>query len=131
MIPLVNYTTVSGIPIKGLLTADKIERIIVKTKSSGMDVIGLKGSTAHAPAAVIAIMADAVLRGRNRVMGASVVPNGEYGLKDVAVGLPIVLGSNGVERIVELELDEGERRQLKEAADSIQSTIREANPKAD
>jgi len=131
MIPLVNYTTVSGIPIKRLLTADKIKRIMVKTKSSGMDVIGLKGSTAHAPAAVIAIMADAVLRGRNRVMGASVVPEGEYGLKDVAVGLPIVLGSNGVERIVELELDEREERQLKDAADSIQSTIRQANPKAD
>jgi malate dehydrogenase len=76
-------------------------------------------------------MADAVLRGRNRVMGASVVPEGEYGLKDVAVGLPIVLGSNGVERIVELELDEREERQLKDAADSIQSTIRQANPKAD
>jgi malate dehydrogenase len=100
MIPLVDYATVSGIPIRKLLDEEQIGKIIEKTKSSGMDVISLKGGTTHAPAAVIAVIAEAVIRGRNRVVGSSVIPNGEYNLRNVSVGLPIVLGKNGVERIV-------------------------------
>ena len=123
MIPLVDYTTVSGIPIRKLLDEEQIKKIVEKTKSSGMDVISLKGGTTHAPAAVIAVMAEAIIKGRNRVVGVSVVPNGEYGLRNVAVGLPVVLGNNGVERIIELDLDDATRRQLAHAASQIQSTI--------
>jgi len=123
MIPLVDYTTVSGIPIRKLLDENKIKKIMEKTKSSGMDVISLKGSTTHAPAAVIAVTAEAIIKGRNRVVGASVIPNGEYDLRNVSVGLPVVLGKNGVERIIELELDDATRGQLMHAASQIQSTI--------
>ena len=123
MIPLVSYTAVSGVPIERLLSSEKIQEIVKKTMSSGMDVISLKGSTVHAPASVIAVLADAVLRGRNRVMGASVVPDGEYGLRDLAIGLPAVIGNNGVERIIELGLDDATRKQLSDAAASIQSAI--------
>jgi len=123
MIPLVDYTTVAGIPIRKLLDEKQIKKIIEKTKSSGMDVITLKGGTVHAPAAVIAVMAEAIIKGRNRVVGVSVIPNGEYDLRNVSVGLPVVLGNNGVERIIELELDEVTRGQLMRAASQIQSTI--------
>jgi malate dehydrogenase len=105
MVPLVNYASVSGIPITDLLKREQIQKIVNSTRTSGTDVIKLKGSTVYAPAAVIAIMADAVLRGRNRVMGVSTYLQGEYGFSDTAIGVPCVLGKNGVERILELKLD--------------------------
>lgn len=104
MVPLVNYASVSGIPITDLLKREQIQKIVNSTRTSGTDVIKLKGSTVYAPAAVIAIMADAVLRGRNRVMGVSTYLQGEYGFSDVSIGVPCVLGKNGVERILELKL---------------------------
>jgi malate dehydrogenase len=104
MVPLVNYASVSGIPITDLLKREQIQKIVNLTRTSGTDVIKLKGSTVYAPAAVIAIMADAILRGRNRVMGVSTYLQGEYGFSDISIGVPCVLGKNGVERILELEL---------------------------
>jgi malate dehydrogenase len=123
MIPLVDYTTVAGIQVRKLLDENVINRIIERTRSSGSDVISLKGGTVYAPAAVIAVMAEAVLLGRNRVMAAPVIPEGEYGLRNLAIGLPIILGKNGVERILELPLDEAIKSQLVEAAKVIYSGI--------
>ena len=121
MIPLVNYTSIAGIPVRNLLDEQTVERIVERTRTSGSDVISLKGGTVYAPAAVIAVMAEAVLRGRNRVMAASVVPNGEYGLRDLALGLPIILGKNGVEKIIELPLDDATRKRLIESANAVRS----------
>jgi len=119
MIPLVDYTTIAGIPVRRLLDEQSIKRIVQKTRSGGSDVISLKGGTVYAPAAVIAVMAEAIVRGRNRVTAASVVPNGEYGLRDLAIGLPVILGTNGVEKIIELPLDDAARNQLVESAKAI------------
>ena len=121
MIPLVDYTTIAGIPVRRLLDEKTVQRIVERTRTSGSDVINLKGGTIYAPAAVIAVMAEAVLRGRNRVMAASVVPNGEYGLRNLAIGLPVILGKNGVEKIIELPLDDATKSQLMESANSILS----------
>ena len=121
MIPLVNYTTIAGIPVRNLLDEQTVERIVERTRTSGSDVISLKGGTVYAPAAVIAVMAEAVLRGRNRVMAASVVPNGEYGLRHLAIGLPIILGKNGVEKIIELPLDDATKKRLMESANAVRS----------
>ncbi len=123
MMPLVDYTTVSGIPVRKLLGKPTIDRIVENTKSSGSDVISLKGGTVYAPAAVIAVMAEAVLRGRNRVMAASVIPNGEYGLRNLAIGLPIVLGKDGAEKIIELSIDDATKSKLMESANAIFSGI--------
>lgn len=128
MIPLVDYTTIAGVPVRKLLDEQSIKRIVEKTRSSGSDVISLKGGTVYAPAAVIAVMAEAVLRGRNRVMAASVIPNGEYGFRDLAIGLPIILGKNGVERILELPLDDDSKNQLIEAGKAISSGIERIRP---
>ena len=104
MVPLVEYASVSGIPITNFLTKEQIEKIVHLTVTSGFDVIQLKGSTIYAPGAVIAITADAILTGRNRVMSVSTCLDGEYGFSDVSIGVPVVLGKSGVEKIIELEL---------------------------
>jgi malate dehydrogenase len=123
MVPLVEYASVSGIPITKLLTKKQIERITNSTITSGADVIRLKGSTTHAPATVIAIMADAILRGRNRVMSVSACLQGEYGYSNLSIGVPVVLGKNGVEKILELELKSETRKLFGKAAKTIKEAI--------
>jgi malate dehydrogenase len=123
MVPLVDYATVSGIPIKDLLEKEQIEKIVNLTKTSGADVIKLKGATTYAPAVVIAIIVDAVLRGRNRVMSVSTMLNGEYGLSDISIGVPVILGKNGVERILELRLSPEVKKQFTRSASIIKTMI--------
>ncbi|MBS7626076.1 malate dehydrogenase [Candidatus Bathyarchaeota archaeon] len=123
MIPLTEYTAVSGIPVKKLLKPERLGEVIERTRFSAMDVIKLKGATVHAPASAVSMMVESIVKGRNRLTVASVIPEGEYGLKDVSIGLPVVLGRKGVEKIVELELDSDMKRRLVEAASSIQSVI--------
>lgn len=125
MVPLVEYASVSGIPLTYLLKREQIEKIVNLTVSSGSDVIKLKGSTTHAPAAVIAIMADAILRGRNRVMGVSTYLQGEYGFSDIAIGVPLILGKNGVEKILELELTPKTRKRFENSVSVIKEAIKE------
>jgi malate dehydrogenase len=123
MVPLVEYASVSGIPITSLLGKEQIERIVHLTITSGADVINLKGSTTYAPAAVIAIMADAIVRGRNRVMGVSTCLQGEYGFSDISIGVPAILGKNGVERILELELMPQTEKNLEKSVLTIKEAI--------
>jgi malate dehydrogenase len=123
MVPLVEYASVSGIPIKSLLKKKQIDKILNLTISSGSDVIKLKGSTTHAPSAVIAIMADAIIRGRNRVMSVSTCLQGEYGFSNVSVGVPVVLGKNGVERILELKLAPETRKRFENAVSVMKGAI--------
>jgi malate dehydrogenase len=123
MVPLVNFASVSGIPIVDLLDADQVEKIVGLTRSSGSDVIKLKGSTVYAPAAVIAIMADAVLKGRNRVMSVSTYLQGEYGFSNLSIGVPCILGKNGVEKILQLRLDPQAKKALRKSASAISEAI--------
>jgi malate dehydrogenase len=127
MVPLVEYASVSGIPITCLLRKKQIEKIVNLTITSGSDVIKLKGSTTYAPAAVIGIMADAILRGRNRVMGVSTYLQGEYGFSNVSIGVPVVLGKNGVERILELELMPKTKKRLEKSVSTIKEAIKKLN----
>jgi malate dehydrogenase len=123
MVPLVGYASVSGIPITELLNKQQIEKIVNLTRSSGSDVIRLKGATTYAPATVIAIMADAVLKGRNRVMGVSTYLQGEYGFSDVSIGVPCVLGRNGVERILQLRLDDEAKKEFEQSVKATRDAI--------
>ena len=122
MVPLVEYASVSGIPITNFLTKEQIEKIVHLTVTSGSDVIKLKGSTIYAPGAVIAITADAILTGRNRVMSVSTCLDGEYGSSNLSIGVPVVLGKSGVEKIIELELS----NQTKERFDKSVAVVKEA-----
>jgi len=125
MVPLVEYASVSGIPITRLLRKEQIEKIVDLTVTSGSDVIKLKGATTYAPAAVIAIMADAILRGRNRVMSVSTYLQGEYGFSDVSIGVPVILGRNGVEGILELELMPETMKRLEKSVSTIKEAVKE------
>jgi malate dehydrogenase len=124
MVPLVHDASVSGIPITDLLSREQIEKIVNLTRTSGSDVIKLKGSTTYAPGAVIAIMADAVLRGRNRVMGASTYLQGEYEFSDVSIGVPCILGKNGIEKILELKLDPETKADFERSVNTIKDAIK-------
>jgi malate dehydrogenase len=123
MVPLVEYASISGIPITTLLPKNRIDKIVDKTRTSGADVIKLKGATTYAPGAVIAMMADAVLKGRNRVMSVSTCPEGEYSCSAVSIGVPVVLGKNGVERIIELKLSSESQLLFEKSVDNIKKAI--------
>ncbi len=125
MVPLPRYTTVSGVPITELLSPDVIERINDRTRKGGTEIVNLlkTGSAYYAPGAATAEMVEAVVRDKKRLLAASVWLQGEYGLKDVFIGVPIILGKNGVERIVELKLTEEELRLLHQSAEEVRKGI--------
>ena len=123
MIPLIDYASVSGIPITSLLDKRQIQKIVDLTRNSGSDVIKLKGSTIYAPAAVISIMAEAVLRDRNRVMSVSTFLEGEYGHTNISIGVPCILGKNGVEKILELKLDLEARESFEKSVNNIREAV--------
>jgi len=123
MVPLVDHASVSGIPLTELLKKEQIEKILNSTRTSGADVIKLKGATTHAPAVVIAIMVDAVLRGRNRVMSVSTFLQGEYGFSDVSIGVPVILGRNGVEKILDLKLKPETYKQFRNSVSIVRNAI--------
>jgi malate dehydrogenase len=123
MVPLVEYASVTGIPITTLLTKEQIDKVVQRTISSGADVIKLKGSTIYAPAAVIAMMADAVLNDRKRVMSVSTCPSGQYGCSDYSIGVPVVLGKDGVEKIVELKLSPESQKRFENSVAKIKAAV--------
>ena len=125
MVPLVECASVSGIPVTKLLTEKRMNEIVNMTVSSGADVINMKGSTIYAPAAVIAVMADAILKDRKRVIGVSTYLDGEYGLSGIAIGVPVVLGKNGVERILQLELTAETRKRFENSASVVREALKE------
>ena len=114
MVPLPRYTTVNGIPVSQLLSDEEVEAICQRTASGGGEIVKLleKGSAFYAPGSAAAIMAEAILDDRKRVLPCSTYLSGEYGMDDIYIGVPVVLCKNGVERIIELELAENELNSL-------------------
>ena len=114
MVPLPRYTTVGGIPITQLMSQERIDAISARTASGGGEIVKLleRGSAFYAPGSAAAIMAESVLNDRKRLIPASCFLTGQYGLDDVYIGVPCILGSNGVERIFELELTDSELSSL-------------------
>lgn len=125
MVPLPRYTTVGGVPITELLPADRIEAITKRTAGGGGEIVKLlkTGSAYYAPAMSAVDMAEAILKDQKRLVPCSVLLQGEYGMKDLFVGVPVIIGGKGVEKIVELKLSKDELAALqksgKEVADSI------------
>jgi len=125
MVPLTDHASVSGIPITELLDKKQIEKIVDQTRTSGADIIKLAGSTVYAPAAVIAIMADAVIRARNRVISLSTPLQGEYELTDISIGVPCILGKNGAEKILQLKLNPQTKQQFQNSATTIKQATQQ------
>jgi len=128
MVPLPEYACVSGIPITNLLTKEQIDKIMHQTVTSGADVIKLKGATIYAPAAVIALTADAIVNDRKRVMSVSTCPSGEYGCSDYSIGVPVVLGKDGVEKILELKLSEESQQRFEKSLYALKQAIDQLKP---
>mgnify|MGYP001627107059 FL=1 len=125
MVPLPRYTTVSGVPITELLPPDTVERINDRTRKAGTEIVNLlkTGSAYYAPGAAVAEMVEAIVRDKKRLMPCSVLLQGEYGLRDVFIGVPIILGKNGMEKIVELKLTEDELKALHQSAEEVRKGI--------
>jgi malate dehydrogenase len=125
MVPLPRYTTVNGIPVGHFLSAAQIEAIVQRTRQGGAEVLALKktSSANDSPAASVAVMIDAMLHDRRRVLPCVAVLDGEYGERDIAIGVPVVVGAGGVERVIELALTDEERRGLGESIAQVRKDL--------
>ncbi len=125
MVPLPRYTTVGGIPITELISKDKIQAISDRTRVGGGEIVKLlkTGSAYYAPAAATVEMIDSVLRNRKRVAPCSVFLTGQYGIKDLYIGVPALLGAKGVEKIFELKLHDDELKSLQHSAKAYTETL--------
>ncbi len=125
MVPLVSYTTVSGIPVRQLLDQATLDAIVERTRNGGAEIVAhLKtGSAYYAPSAAAVEMAEAIVLDRKRVLPCAAWLQGEYGLRDVFCGVPCVLGRGGLERIIEVELTARERADLGKSAEAVRSTM--------
>lgn len=130
MVPLTRYSTVAGIPLPDLVkmgwtTQEKLDAIVERTRKGGGEIVNLlkTGSAYYAPAASGIMMAESFLKDQKRVLPAAAYLNGQYGQKDVFVGVPVVIGENGVERIVEISLSDSERAEFNKSVGSVQTLI--------
>lgn len=124
MVPLVNYTTISGIPINHFIDKNRLDSVINRTKVGGGEIVKLLGTSAWiAPAISVVRMVEAIVKDQKRIITASVVLNGEYSLKDICLGVPVILGKNGIEKIIELELTNEEKELLYKSANSVRGTM--------
>ena len=123
MLPLARYSTVSGIPLTSLLSKQKLEEIVQDTRQVAAKVIELKGATVHAPGNAISSMIEAVVRDTKQVIPVATCLDGEYGYSDVTIGVPAVIGKNGVEKIIELDLDSSEKEWFKKGIESVKTAI--------
>jgi malate dehydrogenase len=125
MVPLASYASVSGIPLTQMLAADRIEALVQRTRKGGGEIVGLlkTGSAYYAPAAAAVQMAEAIAHDKKRILPASVWLKGEYGLKDLFLGVPCQLGSKGLEKVIEVVLTDDEKAMLQKSADATFETM--------
>ncbi len=125
MVPLPRYTTVNGIPIEELLGKEEIDKIVERTRFGGGELVNLMGTSAwYAPGAAAAQMVEAIVDDQKRIFPVCAWLQGEYGLKDIYMGVPVKLGKNGIEGIFELQLNKEESKLLNESADAVNKTMK-------
>jgi len=124
MVPLPRYTTVAGVPLEQNLEREKIDQIVERTKTGGGEIVQLMGTSAwYAPGAAAAEMVEAIVKDSGRVLPCAARLEGEYGLNDLFIGVPVRLGRRGVEEIIEVELSDDERRLLDTSAEHVRSNL--------
>jgi malate dehydrogenase len=130
MVPSVRYSTVAGVPLPDLVkmgwtTQEKIDAIVKRTRGGGGEIVNLlkTGSAFYAPASSAIAMAESYLRDKRRVLPCAAYLSGEYGVKDMYVGVPVVIGANGVEKIMEINLDDAEKEMFATSVKSVQSLV--------
>lgn len=125
MVPLPRYTSISGIPLSEFIDDQTIDNLIQRTRKGGGEIVGLlkTGSAYYAPAAASVEMAEAILKDTKRLLPCSAYLSGQYGINDIYIGVPVILGADGVEKIIELDLDESETKALQNSADIYKKQI--------
>jgi malate dehydrogenase len=124
MVPLPRYTTVSGIPVTELISADKLEAIVQRTKVGGGELVNLMGTSAwYAPGAAAAQMVEAIVRDQKRIYPVCAWLQGEYGMKDIYLGVPVKLGKSGIEEIIELQLNPAEKELLQGSSVAVKEVM--------
>jgi malate dehydrogenase len=123
MLPLPRFSTVSGIPLSSILSNEKLDQLVQDTRQVAAKVIELKGATVHAPGNAISAIVEAILKDRKRVIPVATPLDGEYGQSNVSIGVPAVIGRNGVEKIIELDLDQKEREWFNKGADGVKNAL--------
>lgn len=124
MVPLPRYTTISGIPVTEMIGEDKLNAIIERTKKGGGEIVNLLGTSAwYAPGSAAAQMVEAIIKDQKRVFPVCTLLNGEYGINNIYLGVPVILGKNGIEKIIELKLDAEEMRLVNESARAVKEVM--------
>ncbi|OYD08397.1 malate dehydrogenase [Paludifilum halophilum] len=129
MVPLVRYSYAGGIPLDQWLSQERLDAIVERTRKGGGEIVGLlgNGSAYYAPAASLVQMAEAILKDKRRVLPAIAYLEGEYGYRDMYLGVPVILGGNGLEKIIELDLSEEETKALDRSAESVRNVMKILN----
>jgi malate dehydrogenase len=127
MVPLVRYSNIAGIPISEMISSEKVEQIVERTRKGGGEIVGLlkTGSAYYAPATAVVEMVEAVLKDKKKILPCAAYLSGEYGVDELFIGVPVKLGANGVEEIIEVKLDDSE----KELFDKTVSHVKELTEK--
>jgi len=121
---LPRYTTVSGIPVTELLEKEKLDAIVERTKKGGTEIVNLLGTSAwYAPGVAAAQMVEAIVKDQKRIFPCCAWLQGEYGLKDIYLGVPVKLGKKGIEQVIELKLNEAEKQLLNASAKSVREVM--------
>jgi malate dehydrogenase len=125
MVPLPRYSTVSGIPITELMAPDRVEAIVERTRGGGAEIVSLlkTGSAYYAPAAAAVQMAETILKDKKKILPCAAYLDGEYGIRGLFIGVPVKLGANGVEQVIEITLTEEEQEALKRSAAAVQELV--------
>ena len=125
MVPLVRYSYAGGIPLETLIPQDRLDAIVARTRTGGGEIVNLlgNGSAYYAPAASLVEMAEAILKDQHRVLPSIAYLEGEYGFEGIYLGVPTVLGANGIEKVIELELTENEKAALSKSVDSVKAVM--------
>ncbi|PAV30403.1 malate dehydrogenase [Virgibacillus profundi] len=125
MVPLIRYSYAGGIPLEKLISKDRLDAIVERTRKGGGEIVGLlgNGSAYYAPAASLTAMAEAILKDQRRVLPSIAYLEGEYGYSDIYLGVPTVIGGKGIEEIIELDLTKEEKAALDKSADSVKKVL--------
>ncbi len=124
MVPLPRYSTVAGIPITELISKDRIDAIVERTRNGGAEIVNLlKTSAWYAPGASTVEMVEAILKDKRKILPCAAFLQGEYGIRDLYVGVPVKLGRSGIEQIIEIKLTEAERTALHKSADAVKELV--------
>lgn len=125
MVPLPRYTSVSGIPVTELLDKETIDKIVDRTRMGGGEIVKLMGTSAwYAPGAAVEQMVESIVFDQKRILPVCTYLNGEYGIKDIYLGVPVKLGTNGIEEIIEVDLNEDEKALLNKSAEAVKSVMK-------